>query len=437
MGLSIFVSHSSRYKDLAVQLKLSLQALETDAYLDIRISEDMAGAKDWRVWIEENVRSSDVFLLMYPHASMDMGWCNYELGRFYNEEKTGRYIACIKNVDISTPPPAFQPYQAYDASPAEIFTFLRELFVTGEFTNGKALNKEVGRAGTDFHARAREVANDLANGFTEARVKEYFYERRIVISLRYDEAGQLSHDKSTVQGNTEGLGLLGLVDTSTGTWATLRASLGDKGGWLSELEAALPAVITGALPPVLPPYRAQSGIYLPIVVKAEIGDGRPRQVIVIFVSAGIERLLPILGWSFPRAMPTSLTYLVVLFRSMFKARWEIVEPRYQQLRGKMASEQRCQEIAQDVIRDFDVMHDDFEDQGNAGLGQFYSAFNRDLRLEVEASSDEWLDLVKRLRVAAEQPGQDVEAILKALLKNNSRWLTVTSAQFSHAIADLQ
>ena len=119
-----------------MKLKLSLQALEAETHLDIRISEDMAGARNWRQWIEENVRSSDVFLLLllYPQAGMDMGWCNYELGRFYNEDMEGRYIVCIRNTDIKLPPPAFQPYQSYEASLAGLSKFLNELFAKSVFT---------------------------------------------------------------------------------------------------------------------------------------------------------------------------------------------------------------------------------------------------------------------------------------------------------------
>src|SRR5438309_5856845 len=135
-AVKIFVSHGTRYSEIAKSLKLSLQALEAETLLlDIKISEEMAGATDWRQWIEDNVRTADVFLLLYPHASMDMGWCNYELGRFYDQK---RHIVCIKNTDIPKPPPAFQPYQAYDADEAGLLKFINELFVLGTFTDGTA-----------------------------------------------------------------------------------------------------------------------------------------------------------------------------------------------------------------------------------------------------------------------------------------------------------
>lgn len=85
--VKIFLSHNTKYIDLATYLKNSLHALEIkpSTQLDIKISEEMAGATDWRQWIEDNVRSADIFLLLFPHASIDMSWCTYELGRFTTE----------------------------------------------------------------------------------------------------------------------------------------------------------------------------------------------------------------------------------------------------------------------------------------------------------------------------------------------------------------
>jgi hypothetical protein len=154
-GLKIFVSHGTKYEELAKSLKLSLQALETETQLDIKISEEIAGATDWRKWIEENVRTADVFLLLYPHASMEMGWCNYELGRFYDDK---RHVVCIKNTDIPKAPPAFQPYQANDANESGFAKFIKELFVGGTFTDGRPLNSQVGNVASDYYKRATEAA---------------------------------------------------------------------------------------------------------------------------------------------------------------------------------------------------------------------------------------------------------------------------------------
>src|SRR6185312_10947453 len=156
----IFLSHNSKYIDLAASLKNSLHALEIkpSTQLDVRISEEMEGATNWRQWIEDNVRSADIFLLLYPHASMDMSWCNYELGRFYDGK---RKIVCIKNTDIANAPPPFQPYQAYDGDEAGIGKFIDELFVKGTFTDNKPLNPKVGLPTEETYGLAQNVARQL------------------------------------------------------------------------------------------------------------------------------------------------------------------------------------------------------------------------------------------------------------------------------------
>jgi len=433
MGLKIFLSHNSKYSDLALSLKRSLEALEAEAQLDIRISKEMAGAKDWRRWIEETVRSSDVFLLLYPHSAMDMGWCNYELGRFYNDNMDGRHIVCIRNTDIALPPPAFQPYQSYEASPGDLRKFLNDLFVNGAFTPRVALNKDVGKVGDAFFARATDVCDTLAAQFAQVRMEERLYERRIGIALSYDGDGRLDEASSAVQGNPEALTLLGKAAATT--LATLRSSLGSRGEWLAALVIALPEMVTG-LPPALPPYSTASGeIYIPIVVRAEIGDGFPRHVSVIFVSAGIELLRPILGWRFPDAMPKRLTYLVLLFRSTFEARWDILEPAYREVVFDKADAVRCKEIAQTVVAEYVKLQKISQSLG--GLGQFFDAFEVDLHPEISAAIDEWMGLSERLREVAESNGEGLEAVLNDLTANNKRWLLLTAEQFSRVISNLR
>ena len=86
-------------------------------------------------------------MLLYPSNDIDLSWCNYELGRFYDGK---RKIICIKNTDIPEPPPAFEPYQAYTADDRGIRKFVDELFVEGIFTDGKPLNPSVGQVTENF-----------------------------------------------------------------------------------------------------------------------------------------------------------------------------------------------------------------------------------------------------------------------------------------------
>jgi hypothetical protein len=430
--VKLFVSHSTKYGDIAKSLKLSLQALESETLLDIKISEEMAGATDWRRWIEETVRSSDIFLLLYPHASMDMGWCNYELGRFYDEQ---RHVVCIKNTDIANPPPAFQPYQAYDADEPGFTKFIQELFVSGTFTNGTVLNADIGNPATDYYARAKNVARGLAQQFAEARVREHLYEGRLVISVRYNDAKQFDMEKTRVQGNAGGLNLLGLDELAIIKWSAVRQSLSGVADWPAELERAMPSITSGVLPPPLPPFRAPTGIYIPLIAKAESVDDILRQLILIFVPTNVDQLWPLLDWSFPQGMPETFKFLLQLVRMMCRARWEILEPRYQEAKYRAPSAECCGEIARSVIADYDQMQRDAENEGMNGLDKFYTAFHSELRADVESCGEEWMQLSKRLRETSAGTPEELSRQLKDFLGNNAKWLVIAGKEFTLTVAN--
>lgn len=430
--LKIFVSHSSKYADLARSLKLSFHALETTPVLEVKISEDMAGATDWRRWIDNNVRTADVFLLLYPHVSMEMGWCNYELGRFYEEK---RPVICLKNTDIPKPPPAFEPFQAYSADAEGIGKFLKELFVTGAFSAGQQLNPDVGVVTHQLFELAKNVASTLAKTFAEARVQQKFYESSISISFRH-KGKEFDRAASPIEGNEEGLRLIGLGKAATVCWASVLESLGPKVDWPSELESALPSMASGALPPTLSPFRAAGGMYIPVVARTESVDGVMQKLNMMFVEANAERLRPLLDWSLPGGMPDSLVYLIRLFRMMFRARWEILQPRFQEVTYDSPSPERCAEIVRAILAEYDQMQTFAEHEGMVGLDKFHAAFTRELRPEVDAYGDEWVRLIERLRAAPFENAHELADPLKQLIDNNTKWLAVGTRQFSLLIGDL-
>ncbi|MGB5465857.1 MAG: TIR domain-containing protein, partial [Sedimenticolaceae bacterium] len=278
--LNIFVSHASEYGELAMTLKRSLEALEGDEKLDIRVSVTMPGGSDWREWIENNVRSADLFLLLYPDERMDLNWCNYELGRFFDGE---RHIVCLKNVDIEKPPPVFEPFQAYNGDEEGIFKFLLELFDSETFTPGKRLNPEIGVIGKADYDRAKDVARQLAAEFAKARVREKFYDRRIVISLHHTDKA-FDPNRTVVEGNPEGMAVLGLEKGAKISWTEMRASLGPKFEWASQLETSLTRIARGQLPPSLPPFRIANHIYVPVIARSETVDKVLRRLVVIFIA---------------------------------------------------------------------------------------------------------------------------------------------------------
>lgn len=429
--IKIFVSHSTRYAELARSFKLSLQALENEARLDIRISGEMAGAKNWRNWIEENVCDSDLFLLIYPHASMEMGWPNYELGRFYDGK---RPIVCVKNVDIKDPPPAFEPYQAYNADEGGLSKFLNELFVTGVFSNGEPLNAAVGQLGSDFYARAKEVSRELARRFADARLRDLLYERRIVISLAYSD-GRLDPERSTVEGNLEGMMVLGHHKEAFVPWSTLRAQLDGSVDWPADLERAIPSIARGALNISLSPFRDAKEILIPVISRASSVDKVLRNIAVIFVPADVERLRPLLDWATPRAMPEQFASLIRVVRMLLRARWDILEPAYRDVRFKSLSAQDCAGIAESVIESLDRMSREAAEQGLDGLDKFLVLFGKQLRPEVNAAIDEYVAAKAAIKAAQDEGEESIKAAMSRLLDNNRTWLHAAAKQFLISVED--
>lgn len=430
--LRVFVSHASTYVELAKSLKLSLQALEPDVQLDIRISSEMAGATDWRDWIEENVRSANVFLLLYPHARMEMNWCNYELGRFYDIKG---HIVCLKNVDIPKPPPAFEPYQAYSGDEEGLLKFLNELFVRGVFTSGKPLNPEVGKIGTIYYDRAREVASELAGRFSQARVREKLYDRYIEISLQYANQ-ELDSDRTLVEGNPEGLTILGLDTEAKVSWSTLRSSLDPEHDWPAQLEGSLSAIAHGALPPSLSPFRTPKDVYIPVIAKAESVDNVLRRLSLIFITVPREDMQPLVDWVTPSAMPDTFSALIRLVRMMFRARWDILEPGLMDVRFRAPSKEQCAAVVESMLASYERMERDAERQGFVGPAKFLSVFDRSLRSSVESVGWEYLETRQTLKESMGKGNQEVADAIERLLNNNARWLQLAAKQFALSVEDL-
>jgi hypothetical protein len=432
--IKIFLSHNTKYIDLATYLKNSLHALEIkpSTQLDIKISEEMAGATDWRQWIEDNVRSADIFLLLFPQAGIDMSWCTYELGRFYDGK---RKIVCIKNTDIPSPPPPFQPYQAYDGDEAGILKFINELFVKGTFTDNKPLNPKVGSAGEEIYGKAENAARQLAQKFAQARLREQFYEWRIVVSVHYDAGNQFDSDASTVQGNADGMQLLGFSETQTVSWSAVRRSIGDAKDWPLVLEQAIPSITAGSLPPALPPFSASGRLYIPVIARAQSVDGVLNEVVLIFVAADTDRFRRLLDWSLPTGMPDAFAMLVRVIRMLFRARWDIIEPRYQEAKYRSPTQERCAEITRSILADYDRLQQDALDSGVQGIDKFYGAFSRDIRPDVVACGDEWTQLMNAMRATAPESAKALVGQLESLRANNAKWLGLAAKQFVNAVGD--
>ena len=150
------------------------------------------------------------------------------------------------------------------------------------------MNANVGKVSSEDGALANQISRELAEKFAETRVDEQLYERRLVISVNYASPGKLDAENSIIEGNENGMNLLGFHHMPGMRWSDVRNVLVTSTEWPMELEQAMPAMASGQLPPPLSPFRTPSAIFIPVIVRAEIVDRVLRQVFVIFVPAGIS-----------------------------------------------------------------------------------------------------------------------------------------------------
>jgi len=433
--LSIFVSHSTKYADIAKSFKRSLLRVKSSRELSVKLSEDMPTGREWRKWIDDNVRGADAFVLLYPHPSMDMSWCNYELGRFYQGRDN---VVCIRNVNIPIPPPAFEPYQSVKADRVGLMKFMEDLFVTGALTKGEVLNENVDKVSSEDGTLASQIARELAEKFAEALVETPVYERSLVMSVNYASPGKLDAENSMIEGTQMGVNLLGFQLFLGMKWSDIRGKLITLFEWPAELEQAMAKMASGEWPSPLSPFRSPSSseIFIPVIVKAEIVDREVRRVFVIFVPADSERLGPLFeGSSLPMGMPAPLASLVHVLRLIFRARWDILEPLLTEATFKKPSTERCAEIARLVLSDYDVLNGELASLHLGSLAAFHAVFDRDLWEDVDACSNEWVTLTDELKEKPPSNAEELSSLLTALQSNNAKWMNIGAKQFTKTVAE--
>jgi len=430
--LSIFVSHGSKYADIAKSLKRSLLSVKSRRELSVNLSEDMPAGREWRKWIDDNVRTADVFVLLYPHTSMDLGWCNYELGRFYQRDDN---VVCIRNTNIPKPPPVFEPYQSIEGDLHGFTKFMEDLFVTGALTKGDVLNPDVAKVSSEDGTLVVAIARELAEKFAAARVDEQFYERRLVMSVKYASPGELDPEKTIIEGNADGMKLLGFNYMPGMRWSDIRSVLITSHDWPLELEQAIAAMASGQLPPPLSPFRLPSGIFIPVIVRAEIVDRELRQVFVIFVPADSKRLGALFeGSSLPRSMPANLRSLVHILRLIFRGRWDVIEPRRAEAIYKKPSRERCSEIVSLVLSDYDELNRNLASLNLNGDDAFHEVFDSEFWEEIDSYGSEWVALIGDLKAKPPDNAEELSSKLTALRSNNAKWMNVGGRQFAKAVA---
>jgi len=436
--LRIFVSHNTDYEGIATQLRLALQALESKFELDVMLCEEMPGSTEWEKWIMESIKDAHLFLLLYPHENVDMTWCTYEKALFVASARPGGSITCIKNPGLQ-PPKLFDKYQAYDANESGIRNFLFDVFVKGVFTRNIPVNPAVATEGTRFYTRAKEVTQELADHFARARTQAAFFERRIRIDLPETRKPVTSLDAATVDGNAVALDLLDIGAHGRVAWPVLRDAAHERGArWPLDVEAALPRMNAHLMPSPLSPFKAKATIYIPVISRIETVDGHLRSFYIIFVEANDEKLRSMFDdWTPPQAIPEGWPYVIRIMKLMIQARWDILEPAYQQASDRHATNDAIFESGEEALRALRQMSQRWREKRMGGKDKFRFSFEPSVHATIDKLTAEWVSIHGQLEQTVAARSDGIPELLQALLRNNAQWLGLAADQLNYLTKRLE
>ena len=160
-----------------------------------------------------------------------------------------------------------------------------------------------------------------------------------------------------------------------------------------------------------------------------------RQVFVIFVPADSERLRPLFeGSALPIGMPANLKSLIHVLRLIFRARWDILEPRRAEATYESPSKELCAEIVAVVLADYQQLTRDLASVNLKGDDAFHEIFDKDLWKEVNAYGEEWLKLTRSLKAKSPDNAEELARLLTELRNNNAKWMNISAKQFINDVA---
>jgi hypothetical protein len=435
--IKIFLSHTSEYAHIAKSLRMSMLAMSSlPGLIDVKVNEEMFGGVEWRRWIEENTRDADAFVFLYPSAESDIGWPGFEVARFTAvHEKT---VVWIRNPGLKKTPGMFEQYQSYFATEEDILKFFNEVFVEGLFSDGQPLNADVNRFGSNYYNIAVTAARELAELFANATIRPQYYTRRIVISIASDKDRKLDPAQSYVEGDPEGMKMIGMQSDVPVTWSAVLAKLGNTVEWPGELESEIASIVSGALPAHLSPFDDEHRVFIPVIAKTEMVRSHLRRLIVLFIEANSEKLRRLFQWEMPEAMPGQVASFVLLVRLVLRIRFEILEPRYQAAKFQWPDRKGCIELSKAVLDEYVELRTESRKIGIYGTSALAALFDKSLLDRVDTATGEYIKRIKALRAYLEKleageaepdPAATLAELLQGLRENNAHWLALLAEQF--------
>ncbi len=338
---SIFISYREEDEALAEAFaeqikKLSWKQIAVHTFTDKSTPQYMS-------WVSENIRNSNLLIILHTDSSHDMEFINYEIGLFVGSRSDARSdIIWFRSEGVNKSPRILAGIEPRPLEPGRIKELLRHILYTKNFCDINFMEGDKDPAG-DCEAAGEIIAEHIPD-----TVLPEFYKLRLVIGpielsdtpvitdekseiIRHTTDGEkvLSFSGATVSTRDDVRQLLNLAPIGPISWQDFRETLDD-----SESGQSIPSDIMniahddrlhGRYTRVLSTLKTEKSQFWPVISRIDRKNGIPTAFYIILIEDPTQ-FYPrsVFAWN-QRVFDQQLK-LVTLLNFTRRFRWNIIEP---------------------------------------------------------------------------------------------------------------
>lgn len=316
----IFISHKAEDHGIAVALRDILKDCDDEDHpkLTFNICEEIPGGQKWYEWIRENLRTSNLLILIYTDPSRNWDWCLYETGLF--DDLNGVYhrrIICLHS-SKTMPPGPLAEFQSFAATTDRIREFVNQFLIGKELLN---LEEPVAKWLRKSPERLKKVVEEIRKLIDREAQRISYYCKHIFIEVENPDQTMTARaipSNAKVKSDDASLEIFKKKQREELTWQELKdkAEENEDRRWMDELAKAMRQVAKGDIPdPIQAGFPSLQGdkTYHPILYRADRMVGGNIEYKILFNEDVTWRLKGV-----PTKIGSLLTYLVMATRFKYE-----------------------------------------------------------------------------------------------------------------------
>ncbi len=286
----VFVSHKHEDRELAKSIKEIVEPYAPSRLECFISGENIVAGEDWKKRVKQELRKSNLLLLLFTQPAKEWDWCLFEAGLFTPllSDDDRRRIVCIHPPDSDGPRPLTN-LQGVKADPENMGKFLVKFFHTSEITKvDPPLNPKINKK------TINEMARQICDLFGPHEILPHYTCSRLELSIPRElklKKNAIPRE-AVVRGDASSLAIFGLAGGDH-LWGEVVDSVGRHGtsDWVEEIGKAFHlAAKRHVIEPARETFRSANGgkIFRPVLYKVALENGRPVTASVVIT----EELTP-------------------------------------------------------------------------------------------------------------------------------------------------